>query len=84
MKKTIKFVAPWLLAGVIGGTVALAPIAAAASAAPPSATSGQSGEDPLVPYGPDPQVPYELGFYNPDISDFSGTVNPAGGVDLPG
>jgi hypothetical protein len=84
MKKTIKYVAPWLLAGVISGTVALAPIASAAPADPPSVTSGQTGEDPLVPYGPDPQVPYELGFYNPNTVDGSGTVNPAGGVDLPG
>jgi hypothetical protein len=84
MKKTIKYVAPWLSMAAIGGAIALAPIATAApaAAAAPS-SSAQSGEDPQVPFGPDPYVPFPQGFYNPNTSDGSGTTNPAGGVDLP-
>ena len=85
MKKTIKYVVPWLSAAAIGGAIAFAPVAGAASVGPsptPSA-AGQSGEDPLVPTGPDPSVPGPLGFYNPNLSDNSGTTNPSGGVDLP-
>jgi hypothetical protein len=91
VKNTIKYVAPWLSAAAIGGAIALAPIASAAPAvshnnvianAAPSA-SGQSGEDPRVPFGTNPYVPFPEGFYNPNTSDGSGTTNSAGGVDLP-
>ncbi|MDT5098316.1 MAG: hypothetical protein QOC76_2053 [Mycobacterium sp.] len=72
MKKMIKYVAPWLSAAAIGGAIALAPLASAASAAAPvphnnavtNATptfTAQSGEDPRVPFGPDPYVPFPEG-----------------------
>jgi hypothetical protein len=83
-----------LAAAAIGGAIALASFActaAAASVVPPNdvvvnaalSPGAQSGEDTLVPFGPDPSVPFPEGFYNPNVSDFSGTTNPAGGVDLP-
>jgi hypothetical protein len=86
VKTTIKYVAPWLAAAAIGGAIALSPVASAdpgpapvsqakvvthpiaSSAAAPSPFG--SGEDPLVPSGANPYVPYVLGF-------------PLGGVDLP-
>ena len=86
MKTTIKYVAPWLAAAAIGGAIGLAPVASAApSATPisqtkvvahptassaPAPTPFGSGEDPLVPSGANPYVPYALGY-------------PFGGVDLP-
>jgi len=86
MKTTIKFVAP-LAAAAIGGAIALAPIASAATHPAPvaSATTSQSpvgsaGTDPLVPYGTDPQVPYRLGYINPN-HDEGNTTN--GELDLP-
>ena len=98
MNKKIKYAAPWLSAAAIGAAIALAPIASAAPAtspvsqykiaanpAPsPNPQVGESGPNPLVPYGTNPAIPYQLGFYNPNISDDSGTTNPAGGVDLAG
>ncbi|HEY6649413.1 MAG TPA: hypothetical protein VI217_20210 [Mycobacterium sp.] len=83
MTTTIKYVAPWLAAAAIGGAIALAPIASAAT--PPTATThsapaASAGTDPLVPYGTDPQVPYRLGYINPN-HDEGNTTN--GEVDLP-
>lgn len=83
MTTTIKYVAPLLAAAAIGGAIALAPIASAAT--PPTATThsapaASAGTDPLVPYGTDPQVPYRLGYINPN-HDEGNTTN--GEVDLP-
>ena len=92
MNKTIKYMAPWLSAAAIGGAIALAPFASAASAPVPHnnvnanaapAATGQSGEDPLVPDGTDPQIPFQNGYYNPILPNDSGNANPGGGVGLP-
>ena len=94
MKKTIKYVAPWLSVAAIGAAFALAPFASAAPAAAPvphhnviadaaPSPSAQSGEDPLVPDGTDPEIPFQNGYYNPILANDSGNANPAGGVDLP-
>jgi hypothetical protein len=92
MKNTIRYLAPWLCATAIGGAIALSPIASAAPATPavahekliadrPTAPVGTSGEDPLVPVGPDPEISPYLGIDGgPGLSE----TNPAGGVDLPG
>jgi len=90
MKTTIKYIAPWLIAAAVGGAIGLAPVASAepgsmpvphakvvANPVPspgPAQTPFGSGEDPLVPSGADPYIPYVLG------APFK---NPAGGVDLP-
>lgn len=50
MKTTIKYVAPWLAAAVIGGAIALAPIASADT-------------DPATPYGTDPASPAISGYH---------------------
>jgi hypothetical protein len=81
MKTTIKYLAPWMAAAAIGGAVALAPIASAAT--PPalhSAPSASAGTDPLVPFGTDPQSPYVFGYHVSD-HDEANTTN--GQVDLP-
>ena len=83
MKTTIKYVAPWLATAAIGGAVALAPIASAAT--PPSASTAahpaaSAGTDPLVPYGTDPHSPYVLG-YHVSNHDEANTTN--GQVDVP-
>ena len=84
MNTKIKYVAPWLAAAAIGGAIAFAPIAGAATGPAPVATApsavGSAGTDPLVPYGTDPQVPYRLGYINPN-HDEGNTAN--GEVDLP-
>ncbi len=84
MKPTIKYVVtPWLTAVAIGGAIALAPIASAATvAAPATAPSavGSAGTDPLVPYGTDPQVPYRLGYIDSN-HDEANTTN--GQLDVP-
>ena len=83
MKTTLKYVAPWLAAAAIGGAVALAPIASAATppadstAAHPAASADT---DPLVPYGTDPHSPYVLG-YHVSNHDEANTTN--GQVDVP-
>ena len=86
MKTTLKYVAPWLAAAAIGGAVALAPIASAAthpapiaSAATHPAPVSSAGTDPLAPYGTDPQVP-SLGFHESN-HDNADTTN--GFVDVP-
>jgi len=76
MKTTLKYVAPWLAAAAIGGAVALAPIASAATHPAPVSSAGT---DPLVPYGTDPQVP-SLGFHESN-HDNADTTN--GFVDVP-
>ena len=84
MNTKIKYAAPWLAAAAIGGAIAFAPIAGAATqpepvTAAPSAV-GSAGTDPLVPYGTDPQVPYVLGYHVSD-HDEANTTN--GQLDLP-
>ena len=90
MKKAIKYVTPWLSAAAIGGAMALAPVASAAPAPGPhnnviaaEPSPGASGEDPLVPNGTDPQIPFQNGYYNPTLPNDSGNANPGGGVGLP-
>jgi|GEM_PF-1495478 len=80
--KAIKYVAPWLAAAAIGGAVALAPIASAATAPTPApaATTGTAGTDPLVPFGTDPHSPYDFGYHVSD-HDEANTTN--GQVDVP-
>lgn len=80
MKTTVKLIAPWLAAAAIGGAIALAPVAAAATVAPPAPWAFDTGPDPLVPYGTDPAVPFRLGYINPnhDEGDFTN-----GQLDLP-
>lgn len=83
MKTTLKFVAPWLAAAAIGGAIALAPVAGAATVAAPTANTSvlaYDGTSPLVPYGPDPQVPQRLGYIDSN-HDEANTSN--GQVDLP-
>jgi hypothetical protein len=80
--KSIKFVASGLAAAAIGGAIALAPIAAAATpSAPTHHTPAASPDtDPLVPYGTDPQSPYVFGYHSSDHDD-ANTTN--GQVDVP-
>jgi hypothetical protein len=77
MKTTIKYVGPWLAAVAIGGAIALAPIASAATHPAPVASAGT---DPLVPYGTNPHSPYRLG-YHVSNHDEANTTN--GQVDVP-
>ena len=67
MKTTIKYIAPWLAAAAIGGAIAFAPIASAAT-------------DPAVPFGTNPTSPYTLG-YHVSNHDEANTTN--GFVDVP-
>ena len=71
MKTKIKYLAPWLAAAAIGGAIALAPIASAATHHPapvpgagrsPSAV-GSAGTDPSTPYGTNPMSPYIFGYH---------------------
>jgi len=82
MKTTIKYFAPWLAAAAIGGAVALAPMASAATPPAPTAPAsvGTAGTDPLVPFGTDPHSPYVFGYHSSD-HDESNTTN--GQVDVP-
>ena len=79
--KALKYLASSLALAAIGGAVALAPIA---SAATPSAAStprpAATDTDPLVPYGTDPHSPYVLGYHVSD-HDEANTTN--GQVDVP-
>jgi hypothetical protein len=70
MKAKIKYLAPWLAAAAIGGAIALAPIASAAThpapvpSAPGSRSSvGSAGTDPSTPYGTDPMSPDIFGYH---------------------
>jgi hypothetical protein len=70
MKTSIKFVAPWLAAAAIGGAIALAPIASAATHPAPAPSPGNSrsavgqpGTDPSTPYGTDPLSPDIFGYH---------------------
>jgi len=76
MKTTIKYLAPWMAAAAIGGAVALAPIASAATPQAPTAPAsvGSAGTDPLVPFGTDPHSPYVFGYHTSD-HDESNTTN---------
>jgi hypothetical protein len=67
MKRTIKFVAPWLAAAAISGAIALAPIASVDT-------------NPLVPYGTNPTSAYVPG-YHVDNHDETNTTN--GFLDVP-
>lgn len=67
--KAIKYVAPWLAAAAIGGAVALAPIASAATH-PTSvaqtttpAAPAVTDTDPATPYGTDPESPAIFGYH---------------------
>jgi len=80
MKTTVKYVAPWLAAAAIGGALALAPIASAATPSAPPPAAGSAGTDPLVPYGTDPHSPYVFGYHVSD-HDEANTTN--GQVDVP-
>jgi hypothetical protein len=77
MNNPIKFVATALAAAAIGGAVALAPIAAAATQTTNTAAGGAS---PLVPYGTDPAIPYRLGYVDSNHDEANTTSN---NVDLP-
>jgi hypothetical protein len=76
MKTTIKYLAPWMAAAAIGGAVAVAPIASAATPQAPTAPAsvGSAGTDPLVPFGTDPHSPYVFGYHTSD-HDESNTTN---------
>jgi hypothetical protein len=69
MKSTIKYVAPWLAAAAIGGAVALAPIASAATHPTPvmQATTppapAVTDTDPATPFGTDPESPAIFGYH---------------------
>ncbi|WP_319448278.1 MULTISPECIES: hypothetical protein [unclassified Mycobacterium] len=85
MKTSIKYLTPWLAAFAIGGAVALAPVAGAATLPTPHPTATApavpgAGTDPLVPYGTDPEAPYRLGYVNSN-HDEANTSN--GYLDLP-
>jgi len=82
MKTPIKYIAPWLAAAAIGGAVAFAPIAGAATSTPQSgpAAVGTAGTDPIVPFGTDPHSPYVLGYH---VSDHDEADTTNGQVDVP-
>jgi hypothetical protein len=70
MKTKIKYLAPWLAAAAIGGAIALAPIASAATHPAPVPGAGRSpsavgsaGTDPSTPYGTNPMSPYIFGYH---------------------
>jgi hypothetical protein len=67
--KTIKYATPWLAAAAIGGAVALAPIASAATHPTPAqqATNAPApavtDTDPATPFGTDPESPAIFGYH---------------------
>jgi hypothetical protein len=63
MKTKITHVTPWLAAAAIGGAIALAPIASAASAVASPSAVGSAGTDPSTPYGTDPVSPDIFGYH---------------------
>jgi hypothetical protein len=70
MKTSIKLVAPWLAAATLGGAIALAPNASAAThpaqapkAAASESAAGRPGTDPSTPYGTDPMSPDIFGYH---------------------
>ena len=84
-KTTLKYVTSGLAALAIGGAVAFAPVASAATPATPVASAmgspiGSAGTDPLVPFGTEPHVPGVLGYVD-SSHDEANTTN--GQVDLP-
>jgi hypothetical protein len=90
MKSSIKTIAPWLVTAAIGGAIGLAPVASATAVATPVPGSKvvaspvvapspappelETGTDPLVPYGANPYIPFQLGE--------GGYYTTAGRVDL--
>jgi hypothetical protein len=85
--KMIKKIAPWMATAAIVTVIGFAPVAATAAAEPApvvsttqTAPASAAGTDPLVPFGADPSVPYQLGFIDPN-HDNANTTN--GQVDLP-
>jgi hypothetical protein len=85
--KITKNIAPWLATAAIVTAIGFAPFAATAAAEPaPVVTTTQAapaddaGTDPLVPFGVEPTIPYQLGLIDPD-HDNADTTN--GQVDLP-
>ena len=83
-----KHFAPWIAAAAIAASFGFAPIAGAVTDPAPviAATSepnpvGDTGTDPLVPFGADPQIQYLLGFIDSN-HDNANTTN--GQIDLPG
>ncbi len=86
MKTAFKYVTSGLAAVAIGGAVAFAPVASAATLPAPVATvvtastMGEAGTDPLVPFGTEPQVPVWLGYIDSNHDEVD-TTN--GQVDLP-
>jgi hypothetical protein len=84
MKTPFAYLTTGLAALAIGGAVALAPIASAATLPTPIATAASgissAGTDPLVPYGTEPRVPGPLGFIDSN-HDEANTSN--GDNDLP-
>jgi hypothetical protein len=83
MKTSIKYAAPWLAAAAIGGAIALAPLASAATplaATTHPAPAASAGTDPLVPFGTDPQVPYVLGYH---VSNHDEANTTTGQLDVP-
>ncbi|MCV7224523.1 hypothetical protein [Mycolicibacterium komossense] len=85
---TTNRVAPWIAAAAIAASFGFAPIAGAATEQMPviaatttqPAPGGTNGTDPLVPFGADPQIPYQLGFIDHN-HDNGNTTN--GQLDLP-
>ncbi|GAS90757.1 hypothetical protein [Mycolicibacterium brisbanense] len=76
MKNPMKFAATALAAAAIGGTLALAPIAAADT----QTTNTATGASPLVPNGTEPSIPYRLGYIDSNHDEANTTSN---NVDLP-
>jgi hypothetical protein len=83
MKRSTRYVAPFLAAFAIGGALALTPIANAATHSAPAATAEPApgtGPNPLVPYGSTPYVPYQLG---PTYTNHDETYTTNGYLDVP-
>lgn len=85
MKTPFTYAASGLAAAAIGAAVALAPATSATTLAAPigAATSfvmDGAGTDPLVPFGPEPQVPSRLGYIDSNHDEVD-TTN--GQADLP-
>ena len=84
MKKTIKYVAPWLSIAAIGGAIALAPFANAAPAGVVPHNNVIAACGPFaertrrttlwLPNGTDPEIPFQNGYYNPILRTISAYV----------
>ena len=85
MKTPFAYAASGLAAAAIGAAIALAPAASAATLSAPIAPAMSfvmdgAGADPLVPFGPEPQVPGRLGYVDSNHDEVN-TTN--GQIDLP-